>query len=164
LGDFIRGNIMIRALNWAALGLGLLTFFTGTMARGDDAPSTQPSPPANCSITVTVVDAGSKAVQGVNLSLREKKTKAASGTAKKGKALATGTTDADGKYTFANIEPGDYRITATLEGVGHGNAKVSVTEDAPNATANVTLKPYKTPAAGGGQNPTGPTTAPSPGV
>jgi hypothetical protein len=154
---------MVRTFSWAAavLALSLMSLFTGAVARGDDAPSTQPSAAGSGSIAITVVDASNKPVEGVTLKLTAgKPKKAPTESAKKPKTLATGKTDAEGKFTFANIPTGKYRVTATLEGVGHGNSKVSVTDDAPNVTATITLKPYPAPTDGGNQ----PTTAPSPSI
>jgi protocatechuate 3,4-dioxygenase beta subunit len=52
-------------------------------------------------------------------------------------ALQTTTTKPDGSFSFANVAPGDYVVTAGAKGEGHGRAKVTVTGD---QTETVSIK------------------------
>lgn len=58
------------------------------------------------------------------------------GTGKNHKPLQTATTDDAGKFTFSDLEPGDYVIVAGGKGTAHGRAKTHVV---PSGIANVTV-------------------------
>jgi hypothetical protein len=56
------------------------------------------------------------------------------------KALQETTTGSDGTYTFSNVTPGEYGVTASLKGTGNGRGKATVTAGATD-TINITLAP-----------------------
>jgi uncharacterized GH25 family protein len=53
-------------------------------------------------------------------------------------AVAEGTTDADGKFSIADVPAGDYNVSASVKGQGAGREKVTV--KAGETTADVKIK------------------------
>jgi hypothetical protein len=151
---------MFRLLNLFAsvVALVVLAMFADQMVRADDAPASQPSAPSG-SIVVTVLDSGGNPVTKASVKLYTKKKKSeadASGDTKKPKAISTGKTDEDGKYTFSGLASGDYKINASYKKTGSkASATVAITDSAPNGT--VTINFAATDAGNSGA-----TTAPSP--
>ena len=145
---------MFRSINSLALFLALsaLTVFAAHAVKADDAATSQPSS-SNGSITVTVVDSDSKPVAKASLKLYAKVKKSDSDA--KPKALDSGKTDADGKYTFSGLANGDYKINASFKKThSKGSATVSVTDDSANPSITITM-------ASADAGNTGATTAPS---
>ena len=106
------------------------------------------------SLTVTVL-AGSTAVANLSLSqiivpgsITGSVTNAQDGSSIVGATVSDGTrtatTDATGKYTIANIPPGDYEVTATKEGYENVTSTVTVVSGG-TAVVNFSLNP-KSPA------------------
>jgi hypothetical protein len=157
---------MTRWMNTAALTLTILAlgFFASRSVRADDSASTQPSASAATqpsdatgSITVTVLDSSSNPVHKATVRLYStaKPADADDNAAPaKPKAVASGKTDEDGKFTFPNLATGDYRVRATMKKTGgKGSADVAVSSDTLNPTVTIT---FAAPADSGGA-----TTAPS---
>jgi hypothetical protein len=151
---------MFRWLNSFApvLALIALAMFTGRAVRADDAPASQPSAPSG-SIVVTVLDSGGNPVAKASVKLYPKKRKSdanADGESQKPKAIATGKTDEDGKFTFSGLASGSYKINASFKKTGSkASATLAITDDAPNGTVTINFA-----AAEGGNG--GATTAPAP--
>jgi hypothetical protein len=150
---------MSKWISSTALILALLTLaiFSGRSVKADDSSTTQPSTTKG-SITVTVLDSSSNPVVKANVKLYAKQKPADSdadnGAPAKPKAIGSGKTDDDGKYTFTDVAPGDYKVNATQKKIhGKGSVQVSVTSDAPNPTVTIT---FAAPEDNGGA-----TTAPS---
>lgn len=136
---------MYRWMKWIApaAAMALLIGFQA-MSKAQDAPTTAPA--GKATVTVTVVDADNKPVADVKVTLMPPKAKkskksAADGNAAPAKpaALATGTTDADGKVALAGIADGAYQIQARSKTAGTGKATVTVA-DGQDATASITMK------------------------
>jgi len=142
----------------AVVALIALAMFAAHAAKADDAPASQPSSPSG-SIVVTVLDSGGNPVAKAKLKLFTKAKKSdadAEGETRKPKAISTGKTDADGKYTFSGLASGDYKVNASFKKTGSkGSATVALTDTAPNGTVTIN---FSAADAGGG----GATTAPSP--
>ena len=152
---------MSKWISSTALALALLSLaiFSGRPVRADDSSTTQPSSGSG-SITITVLDSSNNPVVKASVRLFAKQKPADSdsdnGAPAKPKAVATGKTDEDGKYTFSDVAPGDYKINATQKKThGKGSVQVSVTSDAPNPSVTIT---FAAPEDSGGG---GATTAPS---
>ncbi|MGD0769305.1 MAG: carboxypeptidase-like regulatory domain-containing protein [Tepidisphaeraceae bacterium] len=151
---------MFRSINSVALAFALfaLAVFASHAVKADDSATSQPSA-SNGSITVTVVDSDSKPVAKASLKLYAKKKKSdsqdAGATPTKAKALASGRTDADGKFTFSGLASGDYKVNASFKKTGSkGSATVSVTDDSANPTITINLA---TADSGNGGATTAPT-------
>ncbi|HEX4052705.1 MAG TPA: carboxypeptidase-like regulatory domain-containing protein [Tepidisphaeraceae bacterium] len=150
---------MMRIFKWIApaLVLGALALFSGRMVKADDAATTQPSSTSG-SIVVTVLGSDGNPVPKARLKLHAAKKKSdanAEGESGKPKALASGKTDDDGKFTFSGLASGEYKVNASLKKAGaKGSGTVNVTDDAPNATITINLE-----VTDGGNG--GATTAPS---
>ncbi|MGD0464170.1 MAG: carboxypeptidase-like regulatory domain-containing protein [Tepidisphaeraceae bacterium] len=150
---------MFRLVNSFApvVALIALAMFASHAVRADDAPASQPSSPSG-SIVVTVLDSSGKPVVKASVKLYNKKKKSdvdANGETKKPKAISTGKTDEDGKYTFSGLASGDYKINASYKKTGSkASATVNITDDAPNGTVTINFAAVD---AGNG----GATTAPS---
>jgi len=153
---------MTRRMNSLALTLTVLAlgFLAARSVRADDAATTQPSatqPSASTgSITVTVLDSSSNPVKKASLKLYSMAKSSDSddnAAPSKPKAVASGKTDADGKFTFPNVATGDYRVHASMKKIGgKGSADVTVSSDTLNPTVTIT---FEAPDNGGA------TTAPS---
>jgi hypothetical protein len=152
---------MSRLINSLALTLTVLAlgFLSARSVKADDSSTTQPSASTG-SITVTVLDSSNNPVVKANVRLYAKPKPAGDsddngGAPAKPKAVASGKTDDDGKFTFSDVAYGDYRVRATQKKTGgKGQEQVSVTSDAPNPTVTIT---FAAPEDNGG----GATTAPS---
>jgi 5-hydroxyisourate hydrolase-like protein (transthyretin family) len=150
---------MFRLLNSFApvAALVALAMFAAHAVRADDAPASQPSSPSG-TIVVTVLDSGGKPVEKASVKLYNKKKKSeadADGAPKKPKAISTGKTDEDGKYTFSGLASGMYKINASYKKTGSkASATLAITDDAPNGAVTINF------AAEGDSG--GATTAPSP--
>jgi protocatechuate 3,4-dioxygenase beta subunit len=145
---------MFRSINSVALVLAAfaLAVLASHAVKADDSATSQPSS-TNGSITVKVVDSDSNPVAKASLKLYAKKHK--SDSEGKPTALATGKTDADGKYTFSGLANGDYKINASFKKThSKGSATVSVTDDSANPSITITM-------ASADAGNTGATTAPS---
>ena len=149
---------MSRWLNSFTLALALLALgiFAAHTVRADDAPTTAPSGPTG-SISVTVLDSSSNPVVKANVKLYAKHPKSDSDDAgtppAKPKAIATGKTDDDGKFTFDNVAPGDYKVNASHKKTGgKGSVQVTVSSDTLNPSVTITFAAEDTGGA---------TTAPS---
>jgi hypothetical protein len=147
---------MTRWITKAALTLTVvaLGFFAIHTVRADDAATTQPTASAG-SITVTVLDSSSNPVHKASVKLYStaKSTDSDDNADAKPKAVGSGKTDEDGKFTFPNVASGDYRVSASMKKIhGKGSADVTVSTDAPNPTVTITFAAADTGGA---------TTAPS---
>jgi uncharacterized GH25 family protein len=60
------------------------------------------------------------------------------GSGNKMQPVAEGTTDADGKFSIADVPPGDYNVSASVKGQGAGREKVTV--KAGETTADLKIK------------------------
>jgi hypothetical protein len=121
----------------SVLALVALAVFSSHIVKADDAATTQPSG----SIAVTVLDPDGNPAPKAALQLYPMtKSEDADAKPKKGKALAKGRTDADGKYTFANVAAGDYQISGSVKKAGtKGTATATVSDSAPNASVTINL-------------------------
>jgi hypothetical protein len=129
-------------------GLTLVLGFGGASRADDSTTATPPAstqPAAKGTIVVTVVDADGKPVDGVTVSYKPyvKKVKGApktpvdsAGTT----ALATVTTDTNGKATIPAVADGDFTVQAKLKKTGTGRGKVTVA-DGKETDVTITLKP-----------------------
>jgi hypothetical protein len=136
---------MSKWMNSIAMAMALLALavFAGKAVKADDSSTTQPSS-ANGSITVTVLDSSNNPVVKANVKLYAKHKPAESdadnGAPAKPKAIAAGKTDEDGKFTFSDVAPGEYKVNATHKKTGgKGSVQVSVTSDALNPTVTITF-------------------------
>jgi hypothetical protein len=141
---------MYRWMKWIApvAAMVLLTGFQAISAKAQDAPTTAPA--GKATVTVTVVDADSKPVADAKVTLmppKAKKSKKSAAAATDGAttpakptAIATGTTDADGKVALAGVADGTFQIQARSKTAGSGKATVTVA-DGQDATASITMKP-----------------------
>ena len=125
---------MSRFIKWAApmAAFALLLSLAAIGARAEDAKK------ETGKIEGTVKDKDGKAVNGLTVSLFHPPSKAEKKSAKlaekgekpaKGEkpvAVASATTDSDGKFTMNDVPAGDYMIVARQKGVGQAREKVSV--------------------------------------
>ncbi len=96
---------MRKTLVW--LFILMVAVIIGGCSSGSDDPT--------YSVKGAIVDDNGSAVAGATVTLNDGS--GASGAVAAGAAVvATTTTDANGSYTFAGIDPGDYTITPTKEG------------------------------------------------
>lgn len=128
--------------------LAMLAGFS-PMTRAQEA-----APMGKATITVTVVDAEAKPVEGATVMLTTGPAKGpkanaagdtpdpATGKHTRAKHVAEGKTDKDGKAVLPNIADGTYMVAARLKGAGAGRDKVTVT-DGKDASVTVTLKAHK---------------------
>lgn len=137
---------MSRWLNSFTLALALLALgiFAARSVRADDMPTTAPSTAPSGSISVTVLDSNSDPVVKANVKLYVKHQKSESADAAtppaKPKAIATGKTDDDGKFTFSDVAPGEYKVNATHKKTGgKGSVEVTVSSDTPNPSVTITF-------------------------
>jgi 5-hydroxyisourate hydrolase-like protein (transthyretin family) len=145
---------MIRLLNIFApvVALCALALFSVHVVKADDSATSQPSATTG-SIAVTVLDSDGNPAPKVAVQLfpqpKSSDDQGADTKPKKGKALARGRTDKDGKYTFENVATGDYEVRASIKKTGvKGNVTVSVTDAASAATLTINLEaPATQPAA-----------------
>jgi hypothetical protein len=139
-----------------ALCLLALAIFATHAVKADDTATTKPSD-SNGSIVVTVLDSDSKPVAKARVQLftKKKATEGDDAAPAKPKALARGSTDDDGKFTFSSLASGEYKVNASVKKAGtKGTATVSITDDAPNGTVTINLS---APAdAGNGAAPVAP--------
>jgi hypothetical protein len=155
---------MLRLMSWCSpvVCLIALAVFASHAARADDAATSQPSAAAG-SIVVTVVDSDSNPVVKARVQLYPQKKASDSddaGAPAKPKAIAKAYTGDDGKFTFENVAPGDYKVNASFKKTGSkGSAKVSVTTDALNPAITITFSAPSTDSGGGAT--TAPSTAPA---
>jgi Carboxypeptidase regulatory-like domain len=159
---------MLRLIRWFSpvVCLIALAVFASHMAKADDAATSQPSgatsqpSAATGSIVVTVLDSDSNPVVKARVQLYPKKKPSDSDDAgaapAKPKAIARAYTGDDGKFTFENVAPGDYKVNASFKKTGSkGSASTSVTADALNPEITITFAAPSTDNGGGA------TTAPS---
>jgi 5-hydroxyisourate hydrolase-like protein (transthyretin family) len=151
---------MSLSTRWLSLVACLisLAIFASRSTRAQDSATSQPSA-ASGTIAVTVLDSSGQPVTKARVQLyaRKKPAAAASGDPPaKNKAIARGSTDEDGKFTFENVADGEYRVAASVRKTGSkGSSTVSVTDDAPNPTVTINLSEGNSDSGGGA------TTAPS---
>jgi hypothetical protein len=122
-------------------------FFDGVTNQSDQAPNQielhpvldinfNPGGPSQGAIGGTVTDSSGAPVNGASVVTSP--------------ASSTGTTNASGQYTIANVGPGSYTVTASAaKFLPQTTSSVAVTAGS-TATANVTLTPAPLPAARGG--------------
>ena len=127
---------MFRVAKWITpvVALALLVCLTGT-ARAEDKGT----------ISGTVKNADGSAAASAKIRVMKAEMKADKAEAKanegkekgkgKGKAVAEATSDEQGNFKV-EVPPGDYVVSALVQGVGKGNEKVSVKA---GETANVTI-------------------------
>jgi hypothetical protein len=143
------------------VAFGLLLSLAGALARAEDAKK------ETGTVAGTVKDKDGKAVSGCTVSLfhpmnrKDSAGKTSTGLAEKGEkpakgekpvAVATATTDSDGKFAMADVPAGDYMCVARQKGVGNAREKVTVKA---GETATVDLKlEYKAPKSGDKPAPT----------
>lgn len=134
---------MHRAFLWIVPVAALL--IAGSLILRADPPASAPtSAPSKGSVKVTVVDKDAKPVTGASITLMTAPVKAKAKAGKKAAAagvvaaptsrpaqVAQGTTDADGKCTLDQIDPGDYTVNAKLKKNGTGKQTVIVTPGNP---------------------------------
>jgi len=144
----------------AAAALGCL--IGGTFVRGDDTPAPAPATGTISGVVSVSMNGTLTPVAGATVRLMAPKKAAtaappannndtpAPGDApkKRAKPLQETTTGTDGTYSFSNVAPGDYGVTASLKGTGNGKAKATVTAGATD-TVNITLEARGT----GGKKP-----------
>jgi hypothetical protein len=122
------------------LALVALALFSVQMVNADDAATSQPSANSG-SISVTVLDPDGNAAAKAALQLYPlTKSDDADAKPKRGKSLAKGKADADGKYTFSNLASGDYLVSASLKKINaKGTATASITDSAASASVTINL-------------------------
>ena len=152
-----------RIVQWAApvVAFGLILALAGALARAEDKDTKKETG----SVSGKVTDKDGKAVSGVQVSLFHPMNRKSETAAKESKstrlaekgekpakgdkpvAVATATSDADGKYTLSDVPVGDYLVVARQKGVGNAREKVTVKA---GETASVDLKlEYKSGGKGG---------------
>src|SRR5687767_12525724 len=130
-----------------ALALGLTAGLMATSARAEDKAA------GKGSLTGKVVDKDGAAVSGAEVLLFKAPEKgqgkakkeaaalnaddAAKAEKKKPEAVATATTDSDGKFAFKDLAAGDYVVRTRIKGSGAANSRVTV---AAGSTAEVNLQ------------------------
>ena len=141
----------------------------GQFVRAEDAPTTQPA--GKATVTVTVLDADSKPVEGVRVMVtpytpRKKAVATAAentpdpstGTHMRAKPIAMGKTDKDGKATLTGVPNGTFNVVASTKEMT-GRKRVTIT-DGKDADVTVTLKPKPAPK---GEAPAAPAAPAMPG-
>ena len=136
---------MLRSMSWllpavAAFGLML----TVSAAKAADAVAGV--------ITGTVVDKDGKAVADVKVNLAKPREQGATG---QPEALATATTDKDGKFELkfdtTKVADGEYTIGCRVQAQGNARAKVTIKDGkADPASVDLKLKPRQAGGNGGG--------------
>jgi hypothetical protein len=146
---------MSRFIKWAApvVAFAVLVSLAAIGARAEDAKKDTGK------IEGTVKDSEGKAVSGLTVSLFHPMEKAApkqsaklaekGGKGEKPVAVASATTDTDGKFTMNDVPAGDYMVIAKQKGQGQARQKVTVKA---GETASVDLKLEKG-KGGGGEKP-----------
>ena len=128
------------------LALVALALFSSHIVKADDAATSQPS--ASGSIAVTVLDPDGNPAPKAALQLYPMtKSDDADAKPKRGKSLAKGKADADGKYTFDKLASGDYLVSASVKKAGtKGTATATVSDSAPSASVTINLAAAATTA------------------
>jgi len=156
--------------------LAIIAILSAQSVKAASAPATQPSTRPTGSITVLVVDTSSKPVPGamvrlialhgrhhhaIALAQPDQGGQAAQVAHHKPLAIAQGTADDKGSFTFTDIPAGRYGVMGMMRKVGHGRARVELAigaEGSASATVTITLTPPQHLHHGG---PGGPTTQPA---
>lgn len=138
---------MLRSFRWLApvFALGMLAAFSQTV-MADSAPAKD-----TASITGKVVNEEGKAVANakvrlerrVEVSADQPAQQAEEGQKKKFKyeKVESTTTDADGKFSFSNVKPGEYRVVAGEKGVGIGGSHRFHLKAGHDKELTITIKP-----------------------
>ena len=143
-------------LKWM-IALAALTF-AGLLSLDAVASTADTGTGTGVTLSGSVVgDSGGTGIAGVEVRLvrlakRDKTTAAGSTAARGGQSgrrdvVATTTTDAKGKFSFSNIEPGKYAIIGREKGVGHGRVLAPVDHEALTGLV-ITLQKGKAGAKG----------------
>jgi hypothetical protein len=134
------------------LALVALALFSSHIVKADDAATSQPS--ATGSISVTVLDPDGNAAPKAALQLYPMiKPDDAGEKPKRGKSLAKGKADADGKYTFSNLANGDYLVSASVKKAGtKGTANATVSDSASSPAVTINLAAAAAPTTAPAEN------------
>jgi uncharacterized GH25 family protein len=133
-------NVLVRAADAAGTKTGGTV--TGQVTDKDGKPV------ANAKVRVTVQNSSKKSGgattkssggsdDAASTASRSPTTQGSGNSGSKTPAVAEGTTDADGKFSIADVPPGDYNVSASVKGQGAGREKVTVKS---GETAEVKLK------------------------
>jgi uncharacterized GH25 family protein len=130
-------NVLVRAAESTGSKTGGTV--TGQVTDKDGKPV------ANAKVRVTVPNssrkgggATTKPSESGDAASTASRSPTTQGSGNKMQPVAEGTTDADGKFSIADVPPGDYNVSASVKGQGMGREKVTV--KAGETTADVKIK------------------------